>query len=103
MKNRIGGALVVAGVLAVGGLIALMAPGNAQGQSRAWQCYNLSVSDQGKAASSASLYTSKLNSMAPNPSSGQMIQISPYQILGGGAVEGTSGRIEVPNFLCIAQ
>jgi len=103
MKNRIGGALVVAGVLAVGGLVALVAPGSAQGQSRAWQCYNLSISDQGRAASSASLYTNKLNAMAPNPSSGQMIQISPYSIVGGGAVEGTSSRIEVPNFLCVAQ
>lgn len=103
MKKSIGATLVVAGALAVGGLIALMAPGNAQGQSRAWQCYNLSISDQGRAASSASLYTNKLNSIAPNPSAGQMIQISPYSIVGGGAVEGTSGRIEVPNFLCIAQ
>ena len=103
MKKSIGGAFAVAGVLVVGGLIAFMAPGSAQGQSRAWQCYNLSITNQSRAASSASLYTAKLNSMAPNPSSGQMIQISPYSVFGGGSIEGTVGRIEVPNFLCVAQ
>jgi hypothetical protein len=97
------GTLVVAGVLAVGSLIAVMVAGGAQGQSGAWQCYNLAINNQSRSASSASLYTNKLNSIAPHPSFGQMIQISPYSVVGGEAIEGTSGRIEVPNFLCIAQ
>lgn len=103
MKLNIGGSLALLGGLAAGGLIALAAPRLAQGQSGTWSCYNLSLSDPARAASSASAYTQKMNTFAPNATSGTVIQISPYSILGGGAVEGTSARLEVANFVCVAQ